>query len=113
MFKLLVILFIIKLYARYYIFKFIKKKHGQNVITVIRTLEQMQTKYMKFNADIKFIRPCKKENLISTFVKVNVSIKSGSYKLKRKIARLVMNTELQNKHIQKTETQERNQKHIY
>ena len=112
MFKLLVILFIIKSYARYDIFKFIKK-HGQNVITVVRSLEQMQTKYMKFIADIKFIRSCKKENLILTFVKVNVSIKSGSYKLKRKIARLVMNTELQNKHIQKTETQERNRKHMY
>ena len=34
------------------------------------------------------------------FTRVNVSIKSGSYKLKRNIARLVINTELQNKHIQ-------------
>ena len=56
---------------------------------------------MKINAAIKFIKSCKKENLIPTFAKVNVSIKSGSYKLKRKIARLIMNTELQNKHIQK------------
>ena len=101
MFQLLVILLLIKLYARYDIFKFIKKKHGQNVTTVIRSLEQMQTKYMKLNADIKFIKSCKKENLIPTFAKVNVSIKSGSYKLKRQIARLIMNAELQNKHIQK------------
>ena len=61
----------------------------------------MQTKYMKINADIKFIKPCRKENLILTFPKVNVSIKIGSYKLKRKIARLVINTQLQNKFIQK------------
>ena len=68
---------------------------------------------MKLNTNIKFIKQWKKENLIATLAKVSVSIKSGSYKLKRKIARLVMNTELQNKHIQKTETQERNRKHMY
>ena len=101
MFKLLVILFIIKFYAQYDILRFIKKKHGQNVITVIRSLEQMQTKYVKIDADIKFIKSCKKENLILTFEKTNFSIKSGRYKLKQKIARLIMNTELQNKHIQK------------
>ena len=61
----------------------------------------MQTKYMKMNTDIKFIKPWKKENLIPTIAKVNVSVKSRSYKLKRKITRLVMNTELKNKHIQK------------
>ena len=56
---------------------------------------------MKLNTNIKFIKQWKKENLIATLAKVSVSIKSGSYKLKRKIARLVMNTELKNKHIQK------------
>ena len=54
---------------------------------------------MKLNADIKFIKSGKKEYLIPTFAKVNVSIKSGSYKLKWKIPRLIMNTKLQNKHI--------------
>ena len=93
-------LFLIKLYARNDIFKFIKRSHGQNFTTVIPSLEQKQTKYMKLNTDIKFIKSCKKENIIPTFAKVNFSIKSGSYKLKRKI-RLVMNTGLQNKHIQK------------
>ena len=61
----------------------------------------MQTKNMKLNTDIKFLKSCMKENLIPTFAKVNVLIRSGSYKLKQKIARLVMNTKLQNKHIQK------------
>ena len=65
------------------------------------SLKQMQTKYMKINADIKFIKPCRKENLILTFPKVNASIKIGSYKLKRKTARLLINTQLQNKFIQK------------
>ena len=56
---------------------------------------------MKVNADITFIKPCRKENLIPMSPKVNVSIKIGSYKLKRRIVRLVMNTQLQKKHIQK------------
>ena len=42
-----------------------------------------------------------KRTTIPTFAKVNVSIRNGTYKLKRKIARLVMETELQNKHRQK------------
>ena len=45
-------------------------------------------------ADIAFIKLCKKEQLIPTFAKVSVSIRNGTYKLKRKIARLVMETKL-------------------
>ena len=52
---------------------------------------------MKLNTDIMLLKSCKKENLIPTFAKVNYSIRSGCYKLKQKI---VMNTELQNKHSQ-------------
>ena len=48
-----------------------------------------------------FIKLCKKEQLIPTFAKVNVSIRNGTCKLKRKIAHLVMETELQNKHREK------------
>ena len=44
-----------------------------------------------------FIKLCKKEHFTPKFVKVNVSIRNGTYKLKKKIARLVMETELQNK----------------
>ena len=36
-----------------------------------------------------------------TFAKVNVSVRNGTYKLKTNIARLVMETELQNKHREK------------
>ena len=44
---------------------------------------------------------CKKEQLVPTFAKVIVSIRSGTYKLKRKISRLVMEMELQNKYREK------------
>ena len=48
MFKLLAILFKIKLSVQNDILKDINKKHGQDVITVIRSLEKMQTKYIKY-----------------------------------------------------------------
>ena len=72
MFKLLVILFTIKLYARNDIFKYIKKKHEQDIITVIRSLEKLQTKFMKVSADIRYMKTCKKERLIPTFARVKV-----------------------------------------
>ena len=53
---------------------------------------------MKTEADIHFIKTCKRENIIPTFAKVKLSIKHGSKKLHSKIARLVMETELQAKH---------------
>ena len=101
MIKLLVILFIIKLYAQNNIFKHIKKKHGHDLIKVVRDFKQKKKKFEKSVAEIAFTKLCKKEQLIPTFAKVNVSIRNGIYKLKRKIARLVMETELQNKHREK------------
>ena len=92
---------VIKLYARKNIFKHIKKKHGPDMIKVVRDFEQKKTKFEKMDADIAFIKLCHKEKLIPQFAKVNVSTRNGTYKLKRKIARLVMETELQNKHREK------------
>ena len=68
------ILFIIKLYARNIIFKHIKKKHGYDLIKVVRDFEQKKTKFEKLFADIAFIKLCKKEQLIPRFAKVHVSI---------------------------------------
>ena len=66
MFTLLIILFPIKLYVRKDIFKYIKKRHGQDIIKVIRSLEKLQTKFMKVSADIRYIKTGKKEQLIPT-----------------------------------------------
>ena len=44
MFRLLVILFVITLYTRTDIFKRIKKKHGQVVLTVMGKLENFENK---------------------------------------------------------------------
>ena len=77
-------------------------KHGQDVITaVMRNYKKVKTKWMKVDQGIKFIKFCKKEHLVPPLSKVNLSIKSGSYKLKCKISKLIMQTELENKHHEK------------
>ena len=56
---------------------------------------------MKVQSDEEFIKSCKKENLIPTFAEVNLSIKNANQKLKLRIARIVMQTEMENKYHQK------------
>ena len=97
MYKLLVILFIIKLYFRINVYKLIQKKKGQDVIKYVRLYEKSKTKSMKLNADIIYIKSCKKEDLIPTFAKVNLATKSGGFKIKEKISKLVMEAEIQDK----------------
>ena len=89
------------MYARINVFKFIKKKYGQDVITAVRNDEKVKTKCMKAAQEIKFTKSCKKEHLVPTFAKVNLSIKSGSYELNCKISKLIMQKELDNKHHEK------------
>ena len=107
MYKLLVILFIIKLYVRNNIFKHIKKKHGQDIITIIRSFETLKTKYMKIQADITFIKSCKREKLIPTFANVKLSLKKASRKLKLRLARIMMESEMQNKHQEKKQVKKK------
>ena len=68
---------------------------------IVRTYESLKTKRMKSKADIRFIKSCKKDNLISPFAKVKLAIKSGNWKLHLRIARIIMETEMQNKHQEK------------
>ena len=105
--KLLAILFLIKLFPPKDIFKRIKKKHGQDMVIIVRSFEQLKTKYMKKVEDIKFIKSCKTANIIPTFANVNLSTQYGSYKLKKRIARIITENELQCKHTGK-KSKERN-----
>ena len=59
---------------------------------------------MKINVDIKYIKSRKKEELTPRFAKVSLALKSGTARLKKKIAKLVMEAELQNKHIERKKT---------
>ena len=56
---------------------------------------------MKILADIKFIKSCITKNIIPTFPKVRLSLKHNNYKLKLHTARLIIETEMQNKHFEK------------
>ena len=64
--KLTIILFIIKLFARIIVFKYATKKDGQ-IVKIIRSLEQVKWHYSKGNEDIRFIKTCKKEDLLPKF----------------------------------------------
>ena len=92
MYRLLFILFIVKLYAGISIFKRLKK-HGQDIYKLSKTLENQISQHR-----ISFIKQCKKENIIPTFAKINVAIRHGTYELEKKIAHTVMVTGLQKKH---------------
>ena len=48
---------------------------------------------------MKLIKLCKQENLIPTFANIKLSLKHN--KLKKRIARIAMETEIQNKHREK------------
>ena len=59
--KLLVTLVIIKLYSRIDILKQIKEKHEQDILNVARKYERVRPKFLKVQADTKFIKICKRE----------------------------------------------------
>ena len=77
--KLLVILFILKLYAQVNIFKYIKEKYGQEIMKMVRKIEKQCVNIAKAQCDIKFISHCKKENLFPTFTKPKFAIKINNY----------------------------------
>ena len=97
--KLVVILFIMKLIAQINIFKYVRQKHGQSAVKIVRTLEQVKRCYAKVNEDINFIKIYKKGFI--KFAKIRLAIRSGSMKLKRKIARFIMEPELQSRHLER------------
>ena len=92
------LLFVIKLYSHINIFKVIKKKYGKDIYTLVRSFEKIKTKYMKTILDIKFLKQCKQEQLNPTFANVRLSTKGSNFKLKHRIARIIIEDELQYKH---------------
>ena len=70
---------VVKLYGRYNNCKYVKKKDGKDKITGIRSLEKLETKFMKVNLNMQYINTSKKEQILSTFAKVNVLEKNCYY----------------------------------
>ena len=97
MYKLLVINFLIKLYALKNIFNIILEKYGQPKLKLARCIERNRTKVSKIKHDIKFQITCKRNNLIPTFAKPKLSIKV-SQSVKRRITRTIIDAELSNKY---------------
>ena len=64
---------------------------------LVRSYEHLKTKYLKALADIRFVRSCKTENITANFAKVKLPLKHSINKSNLHIARLVTETEMQNK----------------
>ena len=83
------------------IFKHIKRKHEKDIVTVVKSFEDLKIKYEKVLLDVKFIKTCKQGNLLPKFAKVRLSIKNANNKLKQRIGRIIVEDELQRKHHEK------------
>ena len=92
------LLFIIKLYSQINIFKVIKKKHREDIYTLVGSFENIKTKHVKSILDIKCLKQCNQEQLIPAFANVRLSIKGFNIKLKHRITHIIIEDELQYKH---------------
>ena len=68
---------------------------------MVRENKQLLAKLMKLQADIKFIKTCKKEYLVPTFAYVKLATRHGNKKLKLRLSKIIMEAELQQKHREK------------
>ena len=85
--KLLVSLFILKLFARTNIFKLTEGKNGHNTITLAKMIEKQPSKFWKLKCDINYLLQCKLHNLISTFSLPKIPIQTSNY-LRNKVSQI-------------------------
>ena len=93
--KLLVILFLIRLYAR-----ITEEKYGCTGIKVAKSIEIYCTKLSKIKCGIDFLLTCKRNNLTPTFPRKKLAVKV-SFQLRNKISPQIIEAELNNKHQKK------------
>ena len=93
--KLLIILFLIRLYAR-----ITEEKYGCTGIKVAKSIEIYCTKLSKIKCGIDFLLTCKRNNLTPTFPRTKLAVKV-SFQLRNKISRQIIDAELKNKHRKK------------
>ena len=70
-----------------------------------KIIENIKTRYEKSLLDIKFLKLCKLEHLISKFSNIRLANNGNNMKLKHSIARIILEDELQHKHQQKKRLQ--------
>ena len=68
-------------------------------------MKDNKSRLMKIEAYISFSKACKTELLIPIFAKVKLSINNVNRKLQYKMAKLVMEAELKDKHNSKKKTE--------
>ena len=95
--KLLVILFLIKLYALKDLFSIINGKYGQSTLSIARKMEQTRIRIAKVKSDIKFLLTCRKNNLRPTFARPKIAVKLDK-KILTRITKSIVEAELRNKH---------------
>ena len=98
--QLLVLTFLIKLLSRNNIYKRIKEKHGNETVRLCRQFAKHTTQHTKVKLDLNFLLICKREKLVPTFAKPKLSI-SDDHGLRLKISKLIIKTEIKNKHCRK------------
>ena len=91
-----VIIFVIKFIALT-VFKIIRGKYGQQTLKTARKWEKLNLRKEKIKCDLKFLLQCKRENVIPKFAQPKLSI-YASYRVKRKIARTIIEAAITNKH---------------
>ena len=93
--KLLVLLFILKLYAGINIFKLLEEKYGRNTIKLARLITKHRSKLSKLKCDIDYLLQCKRHDLIPTFARPKIAIQISNY-LRNKISKQILEAELTN-----------------
>ena len=67
--KLLVILFLLRLYARINIFRQIEEKYGQKEIKLARVIQKQLSRIAKIECGRKYLLFCKRNNLTPLFAR--------------------------------------------
>ena len=95
--KLLVILFLLKLYARINISRHIEEKYGQKELKLARVIQKQRSRITKIECDIKYLLFCKRNNLTPLFARPKFSIRISHY-LCNKTERQILEAEIKNKY---------------
>ena len=98
--KPLVILSLLRLYARINIFRHIEEKYGQNEIKLARAIPKQLSGITKIEYDIKYLLFVKRNNLTPLFARPKFSIRI-SYYSRNKIGREILEAEIKNKYRKK------------
>ena len=65
--------FILRLRMKSNLFKHIKFKYGDNIVSVFRKLDKLRFKNLKINADIKFLTDCVDNDVLPKFLNFKLS----------------------------------------